>query len=379
MGTKRTRIQRLKDFFKNIKLPDIVTKAKANNTPELDAKRDKAQRDSQLQDAGLDPQQVGEHNPDKTAEQRVDDSRAQAESANDAANLSQAEADVVSPTSEIILDAGAAAGGKITPADLELATAKGIEIGRQKAIEDFRALSDPSARQRAVDEANSTLDNIEPDGIIKKTMGGLWLGIKQLRLGFALLLAAIAGLAYFGYKLDKYARCMRVFRENFRDVLDDKGDLENELEKSTADVQKCFTLNSPAGTGSVRYDANQLCVIVQNVNPASIAASTSLPSSVVPDKCNKFLERWCKLQEAQEALRVCQNEMPLSGVLEGALEFLRQAAKGVLDVALDLGKEVVQAGAEAAKEAASGLFSSGILIVLAIAAVVVFVMLRRRR
>jgi hypothetical protein len=75
--------------------------------------------------------------------------------------------------------------------------------------------------------------------------------------------------------------------------------------------------------------------------------------------------------------------MPLSGLLNGALEFLQNAALAVLQTTLQVVEKAVPVlldGAERIAGAAVGsLLDSGTLLMLAVAAVVVFLFLRRRR
>jgi hypothetical protein len=74
--------------------------------------------------------------------------------------------------------------------------------------------------------------------------------------------------------------------------------------------------------------------------------------------------------------------MPLAGLLDGALEFIQQAALAVLQTAIDLtvkAAPMVGKGLGDLADAAVGsLLDSGTLLMLAVAAVVVFLFLRRR-
>ena len=70
--------------------------------------------------------------------------------------------------------------------------------------------------------------------------------------------------------------------------------------------------------------------------------------------------------------------MPLLNVLDGALDFLRQVATGVVKTAADLAAQVVPPLVDGAKDLWKSLFGSGTLLLVVAVAVVAFLMLRRR-
>lgn len=372
-----SRISRALGFFKRFEFPPFRSnKVAAGRTdPVKDgAVNAKSVKDRDLADVGLDAQRVGEHKADKPDADREIDARDQADAVNDLADTTQPEADVVASASSAAIESGAKNNGVLTKTDLKDAFDRGFAQGKQKAIDDYKAANDAD-RARMAQEAQTTRDGVDESGVIRRSLAGMWVMIKKIRLAYALKLAMLAALAYFGYKLGMYGQCMKKFREDYADVLGWKeGDVESKF-------KSCIVKYTPAGTAPVlvSFNADEIC---PRLLQSGTQAPTALPSSDLPSECTEFARRWCRLQQAEEALNVCENEMPLSGLLNGALEFLQNAALAVLQTTLQVVEKAVPVildGAERIAGAAVGsLLDSGTLLMLAVAAVVVFLFLRRR-
>jgi hypothetical protein len=371
------RISRALGYFKRLEFPPFrsnkVTAGKKDPVKDV-ADNAKSAKNRDLAAVGLDARKVGEHKADKPEADREIDARDQAEAVNDLADTNQTEADVVASASSAAIESGANNNGVLTKTGLKDAFDRGFAQGKQKAIDDYKAANDAD-RARMLQEAQTTRDGVDESGVIKRTLAGMWVMIKKIRLAYALKLAMLAALAYFGYKLGIYGQCMRKFREDYADVLGWKeGDVESKF-------KTCIVKYTPAGTAPavVSFDADEIC---PRILLSGTQAPTALLSSALPSECTEFAQRWCRLQQAEEALKVCENEMPLSGLLNGALEFLQNAALTVLQTTLQVVEKAVPVlldGADKIAAAAVGsLLDSGTLLMLAVAAVVVFLFLRRR-
>jgi hypothetical protein len=377
VGIKK-RISRIAGYFKRLEFPPFTSNkvAAGKKDPVKNGAADaKSAKDRELADVGLDAKKVGEHKDNKPEADREIDARDQADAVNDAADTTQTESDVVASASSAAIESGAKNNGVITKADLKGAYDRGFAQGKQKAIDDYKAANEAD-RARMAQEAQITRDGVDDAGVIKRSLAGMWVMIKKIRLAYALKLAMLAALAYFGYKLGIYGQCMKQFREDYADVLGWKeGDVESEF-------KSCIVKYTPAGTAPavVSFNADQIC---PRILLSGTQAPTALLSSDLPSECTEFARRWCRLQQAEEALQVCENEMPLSGLLNGALEFLQNAALAVLQTTLQVVEKAVPVildGVEQIAGAAVGsLLDSGTLLMLAVAAVVVFLFLRRRR
>jgi hypothetical protein len=376
MGFK-SRFPRIAGFFKRLEFPSFTSnKVAAKKDPVKDGAADaKSAKDKDLADVGLNAQKVGEHKADNPEAQREKDARDQAEAVNDLADTTQTESDVVASASSAAIESGATNNGVLTKKELKDAFDKGFAQGKQTAIDDYKKANETD-RARMAQEAQTTRDGVDEGGIIRRSLAGMWVMIKKIRLAYALKLAMIAALAYFGYKLSIYGQCMKKFREDYAEVL---GWNEDDVESK---FKSCIVKFTPAGTAPVvvSFNADEICPLILL---SGTQAPTALPSSAVPSECTEFARRWCLLQQAEEALKVCENEMPLAGLLNGALEFIQHAAVAVLQTTLQIIEKAVPAfvnGAEQIARAAVGsLLDSGTLLMLAVAAVVVFLFLRRRR
>jgi hypothetical protein len=373
----KNRISRALGFFKRFEFPPFRSNkvAAGKRDPVKDvAANAKSVKDRELADVGLDARKVGEHDAKKNEADREIDARDQADAVNDAADTTQTESDVVASASSAAIESGATNNGVLTKTDLKDAFDRGFAQGKQKAIDDYKAANEPD-RARMAQEAQTTRDGVDESGVIRRSLAGMWVMIKKIRLAYALKLAMLAALAYFGYKLGIYGECMKKFREDYADVLGWKeGDVESEF-------KSCIVKYTPAGTAPVlvSFNADEIC---PRILLSGTQAPTALLSSALPSECNEFARRWCRLQQAEEALKVCENEMPLAGLLDGALEFLQNAALTVLQTVIDLTvKAAPMVGnglGDLANAAVGGLLDSGTLLMLAVAAVVVFLFLRRR-
>jgi hypothetical protein len=371
------RISRALGYFKRLEFPPFrsnkVTAGKTDPVKDVaaDAKRVK---DRELADVGLDAKKVGEHDAKKNEADRENDARDQAETVNDAVDTTQPEADVVASASSAAIESGATNNGVLTKTDLKDAFDRGFAQGKQKAIDDYKAANEAD-RARMLQEAQTTRDGVDESGVIRRSLAGMWVFIKKIRLAYALKLAMLAALAYFGYKLGMYGQCMKQFRKDYADVLGWKeGDVESTF-------KSCIVKYTPAGTAPavVSFDADDICPLILL---SGTQAPTALLSSALPSECTEYEGRWCRLQQAEEALKVCENEMPLTGVLNGALEFLQNAALAVLQTTLQVVEKAIPPLLDGANEIAGAalgsLLDSGTLLMLAVAAVVVFLFLRRR-
>ena len=382
--------------FKSVKLDlkkrsDGVSgrEGRANKESKQD-QQDQVKQSKALEDAGLGASAgASKHDVEahkKSPEKTEQDAQNTSNAANDAAGTSGSDADAVDATVSDVFDAGAKNDGKLTTDNITQAYQSGFDKGRQVALDDLR--SKPREQQLAAKKhAKSTLDGLDGAGGIKKTLGGLRFGLRRLRLSFALLLAAIGALAYFGYQCMQYAQCMREFREKYTSLLDDEGDLEKELEKATEALATCI------GNSALSVAMCDARAAASAAAPAPVSSGSSLAVTRAPQECDAFLARWCLLQNAERKLRACQNEMPLYGVLDGALAFIRDVAQDVVETVADVVEVVAEnavgiAGGVADKvvdgvlESATSVFTPllvALLVALAIAAAFVVYKLHARR
>jgi hypothetical protein len=371
---------------------------RANKESQQQSKQDQLKQSRALEDAGLGASAgASKHDVEahkKSPEKTEQDAQNTSNAANDAAGTSGSDADAVDATVSDVFDAGAKNDGKLTTDNITQAYQSGFDKGRQVALDDLR--SKPREQQLAAKkEAKSTLDGLDGAGGIKKTLGGLRFGLRRLRLSFALLLAAIGALAYFGYQCMEYAQCMRDFRKKYTSLLDDEGDLEKELEKATEALATCI---GNSALSVAMCDARAAASASASASgsaaaPAPVSSGSSLAVTRAPQECDAFLARWCLLQNAERELQDCQNEMPLYGVLDGALAFIRDVAQDVVETVADVVEVVAEnaveiAGGVAGKvvggvvESAKSAFTPllvALLVALAIAAAFVVYKLQARR
>jgi hypothetical protein len=412
----KTRVARAVDAFKGLfakKKKSTKLDGNAAKKGNTDAEAKQARNDAE-DGAGLGRGAMPAHAADADAAKLAGDKKKISDAANDQANTANTDGDPAEATTSALVDKGQASGGVLSKDDVGDAAQKGHEDARAKATSDA-AESDAAkstdaerdaARAARKKEAEETNQNIEPEtdttGAVlkdsagntvlrglKKTLGGLRLGLRRLKMGHALLLAVLIGLAYFGYQIGEYMRCIRDFQASYSDVIDDDDGLEEELAAATEQLGACYKLGAET-------DERALCAGLKHAGPSPVAAGTSLTASstAVPQNCEPFLRRWCRLRDAEVAFRKCENMMPLKNILDGALRFIKDLADDIIDVVAEVAEKVAVKGVEvvagvgvaavgavanAAGSAVGSLFNPGLIFVLAVAAVIAFLVLRKRR
>jgi hypothetical protein len=376
MAPRGTR-KRPAGHYKNLQVPNRSrsgVNANKDKTPE----KKSGGNDKPLRDLGLSNGKSATFDPKQTSDKTDADTKDIGDAANTQAHTTDADSDAVGAVADRTIAAGQKNGGELPPKDLAESFDAGFDSGRQANIDSVKS-KDPEARAKEKQSAMETLESIDGNGF-KKTLGGLLGGLRRIKLAYRLLLVALGALAYFGYAIAEYAECLRKWRATYKSIIEDERDLEEELEKAKGALSACL------GDVALAEDA------CEGITPAPVSATTTLAntSAAVPLECDALLARWCLLQDAEREFLKCQNAMPLSGILDGALSFIKNVAQDVVDTVADIASVVVKKAVDVVGDAAGGavksvttallpIFLVAVVACLIAGGVVLFVRSRRAR